>query len=69
MDIGQLVRRKWQLMNGKGFNVTKMHYSKGRTVLNEKKRRTSKTNLWNIAEYGHALNIIISAGIGGRAAP
>lgn len=34
-----------------------------------KKRRTSKTNLWNIAEYGHALNIIISAGMGGRAAP
>ena len=50
-------------MNGKGFNVAKMHYGKGRTAQNEKK---SKTNLWNIAEYEHALNIIISAGMGGR---
>ena len=45
------------------FNVTKIHYSKGRTAQNEKK---SKTNLWNIAEYEYALNIIISAGMGGR---
>ena len=45
------------------FNVAKMHYSKGRTALNEKK---SKTNLWNIAEYEYALNIIIGAFKGGR---
>ena len=45
------------------FNVTKMHYSKGRTAQNEKK---SKTNLWNIAEYEHALNISIDAGMGDR---
>ena len=40
-----------------------MHYSKGRTVQNEKK---DKTNLWNIAEYEHALNISIDAGMGDR---
>ena len=45
------------------FNVAKIHSSKGRTVLNEKK---SKTNSCNNAEYEHALNIIISAGLGGR---
>ena len=64
MDIGQLVRRKRQLMNGKGGAAAKMHYSKGRTAQNEKK---DKTNLWNIAEYEHALNINIGAGMGGRA--
>ena len=50
-------------MNGKGGAATKMHYSKERTAQNEKK---GKTNLWNIAEYEHALNVIIGAGMGGR---
>lgn len=45
------------------FNVTKIHYGKGRTAQKEKK---SKTNLWNIAKYEHALNIITSAGMGSR---
>ena len=40
-----------------------VHYLKGRTTQNEKK---GKTNLWNIAEYEHALNIIIGAGMGSR---
>lgn len=40
-----------------------MYYSKGRTAQNEKK---GKTNLWNIAEYEYALNVIIGTGKGGR---
>lgn len=41
----------------------RMHYRKGRTAQNEKE---GKTNLWNTAEYEHALNVIIGAGMGGR---
>lgn len=46
-----------------------MHYSKRRTAQNEKKEAWKVTiyNLLHIAEYKYALNIIIGAGIGGRA--